>query len=256
VAGSSPIGEFGDLREIAARTRRQRTVCFVFGHERGRAELTADGFLGVGIADLERGVSRIVGASLPRHFLRDVDRARRRSRGRRLAIALLKRLFPDMAEVSERRYEAGSVELRKSRSDEWLKVGAPDGGRTSRPNVNDPTWILRLLDAPAEAISEWRPHQEADECQIDFRIDLHRVADVLPANAAQRIATANEGDRMRHVPVRLVVTTEGIPRSVAVSLAVFAETGEESWQVIEFTKFGTDCKEADLWDRWERERPG
>jgi hypothetical protein len=151
------------------------------------------------------------------------------------------------------RFEGDAVFARRSDTEPWLEVGPPRSGRSGRRLANDPAWTIDVLDAPPAAIRQQQESARSDGgSQIEVLLDLKEAQRLLPDELAAEAAQAGSSDRLRRVPMQMVLSEDGLPRRIAISPSISTDSGEAAWQVLEFTRFRVRFDEPNLWIEWRR----
>ena len=233
--------------------RAAGTVEFRHGLAWGSPVLSQPGYRGVGLIDFERGRTRVVQIGLPDATMQTLKARRSRNPLRRLALGGLRRLLEHASAACEMRFEGDAVFARRSDTEPWLEVGPPRSGRSGRRLANDPAWTIDVLDAPPAAIRQQQESARSDGgSQIEVLLDLKEAQRLLPDELAAEAAQAGSSDRLRRVPMQMVLSEDGLPRRIAISPSISTDSGEAAWQVLEFTRFRVRFDEPNLWIEWRR----
>lgn len=239
-----------ELAAFAELLRSKTPVTFQHGFGFGKPRCDPDGWCGVGVTDAA-GHTRVVGMNLPEHILGPLAARRERRPLKRLGLAAVRGVLQRTAGTpTEDRYEGDLVATRRSPDAPWNDVTLPDadGGRKLS---NDPTWIVRLLDAEPGALGSRAETSQGSERSIDVTLDPAAVEALLPADEARR--ATEPGHREPLATLALQITVAGNePLRIATSTGVSNDTGEPLWRVLELTAFGVDPDAVDLWDAWAR----
>lgn len=238
-----------DLASLAAALRAQGQATFRYGLGIGEPRCTDDGWLGVGLTDLDGRRTRVVGVAVSQQIQRRWETMPASGPINGAGLAIVRRFLRRGAKPQERRYDGLEEARRRAPDAPWRDRPLSDD-EGQRKRLVDPTWTLDLLTATPDAV---RSLSEAEETEphVEAVLDPAAVTELVAWGLDLRAHDPRHADHVHELTLH-VALSNGLPAQVGVCMSKCRETVQPVWHVLEFTAFGVDPDAVDLWDAWAR----